>query len=291
MGNCLVTRLNENVSNDNLVKIGNFRIKVKATTIPAGQEQNMQVLILSFDAYDGTTKMTVAKGNGHIGFAQNDITHTELIINGSESVMVWFENVNMEVEVENKYKIRFISGVSLFSSNPIASVNVDDFKFVNTQMDKLSLKGINNIGNIESINAQGISLQNTAIRGDIECLRGKAISGYDANFFLLSNNEGLYGDISALNSINATNIDIQSTGISGDIATFVNSNINSIEARYSKVYGTVEGFAAAMKAVKSTGDVITCMFVGTGVTYQGNPVSSELRITFTDGEPIIEAVV
>lgn len=290
MENCLVTKLKGNVSNDNLVKIGNFRIKVNATTIPAGQELDMQTLTLSFKNGGGTTKMTVAKGNGHIGFAQNDITHTELIINSTERKLVWFENVNMEVEVENKYKILWISGYRLFSSNPIASVNVDDFKFVNAQMERVSLRGVNNIGNIESINAQSISLQNTSIRGDIECLRGKALGEIDG-YFLLSNNKGLYGNISALNSINATNIDIQSTDISGDIATFVNSNINRIEARYSKVYGTVEGFAAAMKAVKSTGDVITCMFVGTGVTYQGNPVSSELRITFTDGEPTIEAVV
>ena len=290
MENCLVTKLNGNVSNDNLVKIGNFRIKVNATTIPAGQEQSMQVLNLAFNNYGGTTKMTVAKGNGHIGFAKDDITHTELIINGSERKLVWFENVDMEVEVENKYKISLITGNSLFSSNPIASVNVDDFEFVNAQMERVSLRGVNNTGNIESINSKVITLQNTSIRGDIECLRGKALGGIDG-YFLLSNNKGLYGNISALNSINATTIDIQSSGISGDIAAFVNSNINRIEARYSKVYGTVEGFAAAMKAVKSTGSVVTCNFIGTSVTYQGNPVGSELRITFTDGEPTIEAVV
>lgn len=290
MGNCLLTKLKENVSNDNLVKIGNFRINVKATTIPAGQEPNMQVLVLAFNNYGGTTKMTVAKGNGHIGFAQDDITHTELIINGTDRKSVWFENVNMEVEVENKYKISRISGNSLFSANPIASVNVDDFKFVNTQIERLSLRGVNNTGNIESINAQAIALQNTSIRGDIECLRGKALTGIEG-YFQLSNNKDLYGEISALNSINARSIDIQSSGISGDISAFVNPNINRIEARYSKVQGTVEGFAAAMKAVKSTGSVVTCNFVGTGVTYQGNPVGSELRITFTNEEPTIEVVV
>ena len=114
---------------------------------------------------------------------------------------------------------------------------------------------------------------------------------------------GSLDDLKKLKNINLSN----TSKISGDISVFENSkslirlytqlikdiygdigilgtcpNITNISLNYTSVGGSIEGFIANQKKINRTNATIEIVNGGNSVTYQGNIISKNVRITFDE---------
>lgn len=274
MGNCLVTQLNGVVSNDNLVKLGSFRFKISKSASPGNYAYTIAI------ANHKAMSLKVVKGNGHIGFTNDDITHDTLEIGANVYKGVYFENEDFEVEVTEKYTIEKVTVPSIYSATNVGC-NLDD---IAETASTVLVNGKKWSGNIEKLtNVSVLSISNSEISGNIEVFRGKAVSGNAEGNLLLFANPMLTGDITALNDANWITLTLEGdSGITGIIDNFVikQQSVN-LNLRDTGVSGTLEGFAAANALVRESGLTLNCNFYGTGITYGGNPIrSTDITITF-----------
>ena len=273
MRNCLKTQLKSSVQNDALIKMGHLVININETE---GSIENSMLFLNTQE-----TVFTV-KGNGHIGFSPSDITHTELTVSQNTPFYIYFENTNFSIDVSSKYTFTRMESGSNYKKNNFGC-NVDDLAYTNTT---LTVGGTMWTGNLASIaHVQQLSLLGTNVHGDIEVLRGKAITvpTASAGTCYLSENTNLYGDISALNSINCPTLRVNNTSISGRLESFLNTNITSLYIDATNISGSIEDFAAAQAQVRESGTLMISALYCSQITYNGKPVDRTLTITFTGG--------
>lgn len=220
MAKCLITKLNGSVDNNELLRMGEMRIKVESAGSPTKDTQGFGVAFI-----EPTTVEIV--GDGY--FTDNTLTENKgksMVVSSLQGVIV---NQATTVAIRNKYKL---TGLNVFipSGNPYGKnkvLNIDDLKY-STSLNSLNLvsaQASGDIANLKSLTALiTLSLGNTKVAGDISNLKNLT-----ALTNLSLNNTQVVGDISNLKNLAAlTNLDLAKTNVSGDIANL--KNLTSLEA-------------------------------------------------------------
>lgn len=220
MAKCLITKLNGSVDNNELLRMGEMRIKVESVGSPTKDTQGFGVAFI-----EPTTVEIV--GNGY--FTDNTLTENKgksMVVSSLQGVIV---NQATTVAIRNKYKL---TGLNVFipSGNPYGKnkvLNIEDLKYSTplTSLNLSTMQASGDIANLKNLTAlTTLSLGNTQVVGDIANLKNLT-----ALTSLSLNNTKVAGDISNLKNLTAlTNLDLAKTNVSGDIANL--KNLTSLEA-------------------------------------------------------------
>ena len=221
MGKCLVTKLKGAVDNQNLLRIGEMRIKFNKVSNPTDTTQCI-IFKVSRD-----TKIEII-GDGYFtdsSLAQNN--GKNLTIRANVSTEVYVSNNDIEFSIPDKYAIANIFVKEQYRGN--ASFDIEGLKF-STSLTNLYLTNMPAYGDIAALKnltaLTNINLDNTQISGDIAALKNLT-----ALTKLTASNTQISGDIAALKNLTAlTKLTASNTQISGDIAALKNltalTNIN-----------------------------------------------------------------
>lgn len=209
MKKCLVTKLNGNIDNNELLKIGEMRIKVESVESPT---RSTQGFMCSFS--EPTTLEIV--GDGY--FTDRTLTTNlgkSIIVSANIAVIV---NKATTISIRGKYSL---SSLNLISDNitPYGSnkvINIDDLKY--------------------SPNLKELVFPTTQVFGDIASLANKARLA-----ILNLGKTKLTGNIEAIKNNTALNmIDLSMTSVTGDIANLKNlTNLTYLNIENTKIDGDV----------------------------------------------------
>lgn len=236
MGKCFVTRLSGSTSNNELLRLGEMRIKLKKITSPSKNTQ-----VFSITAKKDTNLEII--GDGYFtgsNLSENKGKTMTLPANSTQSVFV--SNNNLEISILDKYSISSI-GVNKNTVEPNMSVCIDDFKY-SSLLTYISLLNAEVSGSIDSlINCKGLTLvdlSKSSVYGDIASL--KDISSL-TNISLAGTQ--ISGDISNLKNLTSLNVlSLYNTKVSGDIINLKNlTSLNTLLLDNTNVYGDIGSFA------------------------------------------------
>ena len=210
MTKCLVTKLNGSVDNNELLRIGEMRIKVEGVVSPT---KNTQSFTLSF--IEPTTVEIV--GDGY--FTDSTLTENKGKSINIESYGEIFVNQATTVAIRNKYKLAtigmLVSSGTAYGENKV--MNLDGLKYssalTSLNLSKVQLTG--DIANLKDLTALTIlNLNETNVTGDIANLKGLT-----ALTTLALNRTNVTGDIANLKGLTAlTSLNIFETALRGDIS-------------------------------------------------------------------------
>lgn len=270
MAKCLVTKLNGSVDNNELLRIGEMRIKVESVESPTKDTQGFGI------SFSEPTTVEIV-GDGY--FTDNNLTENKgksMVVSGSQGIIV---SQATTVAIRNKYKLL---GLHVFipSGNPYGEnkvLNIEDLKY-STSLESLNLTRMKASGDIASLNnltsLTNLILRYTQVSGDIANFKNLTnlttldisktdISGDTANLKnltsltnLILNSSKVVGNIANLSSLTSlTALDISNTNISGDTA-----NLNSLTALTSLVINNTQ----------ISGDITNIYFALRGTTKEFN---------------------
>lgn len=209
MGKCFVTRLSGSTSNNELLRLGEMRIKLKKITSPSGNTQ-----VFSVTARKDTNLEII--GDGY--FTGSNLSENKgktMTIQADSTQSVFVSNNNLEIAILDKYSISSI-GINKNTTEQNMSVCIDDFKY--------------------SSLLTYISLVNTVVQGSIDSLKNcKGLTLVDLS------KSSVYGDIASLKDINSlTNVSLVGTQISGDISNLKNlTSLQTLSLYNTKVSGDI----------------------------------------------------
>lgn len=167
MSKCLVIKLNGSVDNNELLRIGEMRIKVESVESPTKDTQGFGVYFT-----EPTTVEIV--GDGY--FTDNTLKENKgksMVVSGSQGVIV---SQATTVAIRNKYKLLNLN-VFIPSGNPYGKnkvLNIDDLKYSNSlsSLNLSSMQASGDIANLKNLVAlTTLDIANTNIRGDIANLK------------------------------------------------------------------------------------------------------------------------
>lgn len=236
MGKCFVTRLSGSTSNNELLRLGEMRIKLKKITSPSKNTQTFSVTAKK------DTNLEII-GDGYFtgsNLSENKGKTMTIPADSTQSIIV--SNNNLEIAILDKYSISSI-GVNKNTAEQNMSVCIDDFKysslltyigFVNTEVS----------GNIDSLkNCKGLTyvdLSKSSVCGDIASLK-------DINSLTSVSLAGtqISGDISNLKKLTSLNtLSLYNTKVSGDISNLKNlTSLNTLLLEGTNVYGDIGSLA------------------------------------------------
>ena len=227
MTKCLVTKLNGSVDNNELLRIGEMRIKVEGVVSPT---KNTQGFTLSF--IEPTTVEIV--GDGY--FTDSTLTENKGKSINIESRGEIFVNQATTVAIRNKYKLAtigmLVTSGTAYGENKV--MNLDGLKYSSalTSLDLSKVQLTGDIANLKDLTAlTSLNLNGTNVTGDIANLKGLT-----ALTSLNISETALRGDISniyfTLNKSKELNIPT-CDNLTGDLASLPN-NILFINNRGGK---------------------------------------------------------
>ena len=243
MGNCLVTKLKGSVANNDILKLGEIRIKLKKVE---SQTAESQVISIS-----GDNSTATIIGDGY--FTDKTLTENKGKTISVSGDMFIKNNSDVEVSIISKYNIKNIlpyykgQQTSHVTDNKI--INIDDLNYTK-KLEALYMNGKETKGDLSSLkslyNLKSIGLTNTSVTGDISYLSelslltelnlsNTLVSGNLSSISNLTNLKQLYiyqlpsstqitGDLSSLKnltSLKAFNL-TSSTQITGDLSSLKN---------------------------------------------------------------------
>ena len=220
MGKCLVTKLNGAVDNSNLLKIGEFRIKIISAPNPSKLTQGMEL------QFTEPTEVSIV-GDGY--FTDENLSANYGKVKTITNERFFISNGNYELSIKNKYKVSLISAinrnVSGNNTGAYKSINIDGLKYSNslTWIDLGTAEGdISAFKNALSL--VFIGLANTNVTGDI-----RAFTNNTALTTLYFSNNNVTGDISAFTNNTALKfLQLSNTNVTGDISAFRNCPLEEI---------------------------------------------------------------
>ena len=223
MSKCFVTRLNEVVNNNSLLKMGELRIIVSKVISPS---KNSQKLVLAATA---DTEIRII-GNGY--FTDENISAnkgTVMSVTASLGNNTFYvSNGDFEISLKKKHVITNIvlgNSLKMEISNLAYCLELKDIELTSTN----STGDISNLINDKKI--RYIGCNNTALSGDISSL-----SGLSNLTSLYANNTALSGDISSLSGLsNLTSLYLSNKIAKGylkDINKFTKLQIMSVDNLY-----------------------------------------------------------
>lgn len=212
MGKCLVTKLNSVVDNDNILRLGEARIKIAVDKTPSNQYINISVssdtdLEIIGDSYFTDSNLSVNLGK------------SKKVKPSDGDVKVYFNNAVAEIGIRNKYNIRDITFVGSSKSMDLAS-------FAYTK----------------SLNA--LNTEYTGMYGDISALKNLSIGQ-----IYLSGSK-IYGDIASLKkmtSLSRININ-DAPDVCGDLSNLSGlTNLTWLYFNHSGLTGSIDSLRALTK--------------------------------------------
>ena len=257
MAKCLVTKLNGSVDNNELLRIGEMRIKVESVESPTKDTQGFGVSFV-----EPTTVEIV--GNGY--FTDKTLTENKgksIVVSSSQGVIV---SQATTVAIRNKYKLLNLN-VFIPSGNPYGKnkvLNIDDLKY-STSLISLNLSTMQSSGDIANLKnltaLTSLSLSDTQVVGDIANLKNLT-----ALTSLSLGNTQVVGDIANLKNLTAfANLDLSRTNVSGDIVNLKNlTALATLKLPMTQVSGDIanlknltalKSLALSNKQVPLTGDI------------------------------------
>lgn len=260
MNDCLVTRLKGVCDNDNLLKYNEIRIHIKTVTnqqmrfIAAGGS-NAKVTIIP-DA-DSTMHFTDSGYSEDLG--------TEITVAASQDV--YFTSGSAVFSIMGKYDFFDVAFRGAYNAGNVIKANVPDFAYSRKLMrlmvgnsgstgELFDLSEFNDIAAIDFSNCSKVT-------GDISLL----VTPAQSFSYIIVSGSGVTGNIVSLGpDIHLTTLGIKNTAIKGTLESFCTAQISN---------GRTSG---------------TLSFDGTGssVTYNNNPIKSQLTITFNNGNYTVE---
>lgn len=227
MGKCLVTKLNAVVDNDNILRLGEARIKIAVDKTPSNQYLSISVsrdtdLEIIGDSYFTDSSLSVNLGK------------SKKVKPSDGMLKVYFNNAVAEIGIRNKYNIRDITFVGKSKSMDLAS-------FAYTK----SLNTVNS--------------EYTGMYGDISVLKNLSISQ-----IYLSGNK-IYGDIASLkNTTSLTRININDAkDVYGDLSNLSGlTNLTWLYFNHSGLTGSIDSLKALTKLTSVNLENTNAQFTG-----------------------------
>lgn len=258
MNKCLVTKLNGTVDNDSLMRIGEFRIKMKKVSAPTKDSQLIKIGVTSDtelrivgDGYFTDSTLTQNKGK-KITISRNDEVSNE----------VYVSNGDIELAVMNKYNLVEIS-MPKSQYNKDRAFDLDALKY-STHLKSLDARNSKVFGNLNSLSNctrfSSIVLADTLVTGNISVFADKNMGVVNLA------TTAVVGDISNLkNSSDLSLLHVSNTAISGDISILGNKNIlRYLSIANSGLYGDISAFRnkpnlkeLGLNKLNCTGDLAT----------------------------------
>ena len=274
MAKCLVTKLKGSVDNNELLRIGEMRIKVESVDSQTKDTQGFGV------AFTEPTTVEIV-GDGY--FTDNNLTENKgksMVVPSLQGVIV---SQATTVAIRNKYKLlqlnAFIPSGSPYGKNKV--LNIDDLKY-STSLSSLNLTNMQASGDIASLKSltslSTLVLRFTQVSGDISNLQNLTaltsldvsstnISGDIANLknltaltSLILSATKVEGDIANLKNLTAlTNLDIARTNISGDIANLQNlTALNKLYINNTQLSGDITNIYFVLRGTTKEFNVAYC---------------------------------
>lgn len=257
MGKCFVTRLSGSTSNNELLRLGEMRIKLKKITSPSENTQTFSVTAKK------DTNLEII-GDGYFtgsNLSENKGKTMTIPADSTQSIIV--SNNNLEIAILDKYSITSI-GINKNTAEQNMSVCIDDFKY-SSLLTYIGFVKTEVSGNIDSLkNCKGLTyvdLSKSSVCGDIASLK-------DINSLTSVSLAGtqISGDISNLKKLTSLNtLSLYNTKVSGDISNLKNlTSLNTLLLDNTNVYGDIGSLAGCtslnmIKAYNSatplTGDI------------------------------------
>lgn len=257
MGKCFVTRLSGSASNNELLRLGEMRIKLKKITSPSEKTQVFSITVKK------DTNLEII-GDGY--FTDSNLSKNKgkvMTIPADSTQSVFVSNNNLEISILDKYSISSI-GVNKNTVEQNMSVCIDDFKY-SSLLTYISLLNTEVSGSIDSlINCKGLTLvdlSKSSVYGDIASLKDiNSLTNVSLAVTQIS------GDISNLKNLTSLKtLSLYNTKVSGDISNLKNlTSLNTLLLDNTNVYGDIGSLAGCtslniIKAYNSatplTGDI------------------------------------
>lgn len=251
--NCLVTKLNAEVQNNNLLKMGEVKIGISATSSP-DIYINPASSIITVKTSDGLAHIKKNAGDSYA--SSLSFSHTSSIWNNH----IICEQGNYSLIIDNKYSIEetYFEQVIL---------NIDDFAYSSIkflQIANCDIEGSKfNKDTVETLN---ISISNGTF--DVANIANASV------LKSIKFGKGVYGNLSVLdtiNSLNSSTIDLSSSSLEGDI-TYLNkvSNIQNIAIRIGDGSTHTETITGDLSSMSNTLKLINAQAKITNFTWLGS---------------------
>ena len=236
MGKCLITKLNGSVNNNELLRIGEMRMRIAKVENPTDATQGFGIYI---------NKPVVLKivDNGYFTDKTLTANKGKTITLNVGSNGVWVSNDNIEIAILDKYSITALS--VLYPNQTSADYglnkyfNLSDLKY-STALASLSAYNTQVTGdivNLKNLTAlTSLSFSNSQVTGDIANLKGLTALTY-----LSAYNTQVTGDIANLKGLTAlTSLGLSNTKVTGDIANLKGlTALTSLGLSNTKVTGDI----------------------------------------------------
>ena len=247
MNKCLITKLNGIVNNENLLKIGEFRIKIDKVQTPSTSNRSLAIGV------NIPTNIRII-GSGY--FTDENLSADKgksLLLNPKSLNYIYVSNDDITISIENKYNL------TRFNCNAVQNpwdvgmnhanihINIEDFKY-STALTGLGLSSTSVSGDIAAVKnltaLTGLILSSTSVSGDIA-----AVKNLTALTSLALSSTSVSGDIAAVKNLTAlTGLALSSTSVSGDIAAVKNlTALTSLNTRFSNVNGDISNINSLSK--------------------------------------------
>lgn len=242
MGKCLITRLNESVNNDNLLKIGEFSISLNEIASPSESSQKIQV------AFTGNSEVRNVNGNFTDSTLSNNTGKNISITNGNLHD-IYVKNVSSLICFGNKYGLRQL----IIPDNTGVTIDISELKYCSIldtlMLGKATLQNSADIASITKLNVlryYGSSVLDTKYIKNLSLVEfnafnGSAVTGDVANIprtikWLSLDYTKVYGEFIPSNypSLRSVNGVFRGNSVYGDISKIGNENFLTMSGNNSK---------------------------------------------------------
>lgn len=212
MNKTLITKLNGVVNNDNILKLGEMRIRIAKVANPTDATQGFSITVnkpvtakIIGDGYFTNKSLSVNLGN------------TMNLNTGSNGI--WVSNDDVKISIIGKYSITEFTSSYPGQSSSVYGENIgldlSSFKY-STFLTGLDIHDSQVSGNIEDLKdltaMSYLGLYNTQVSGDIKVLKNLT----NLTFLGLHNTQ-VSGDIGYLKNLALSTLSLSNTQVSGDI--------------------------------------------------------------------------
>ena len=274
MNKCLVTKLSGSTSNNELLRLGEMRIKLKKIISPSEKSQELSIAVKK------DTNLEII-GDGYFtdrGLSENRGKKVSIVAGSPQSIFV--SNNNLEIAILDKYSILSI-GINKNTGEQNMSICIDDLKYSNllTYIGLLNTEVSGSIGSLKDCkNLTYIDLLKSSVYGDIASLKDiKSFTNINLSVTQTS------GDISNLkNMTSLKSLSLYSTNVSGDISNLKNmTSLTTLYLGNTNVYGDI-GSLAGCKALNIINvSNLTTPLTGEINAFQNIPNLKEVNLKYS----------
>ena len=215
MTKCLVTKLNGSISNQEILKLGEVRIKIHRVANPRGSTQKLYVL------FNQDTKLEII-GDGYFTDVNLSLNKGKtLVVKGNIDADVYVSNGDFILSISNKYALKTLSDIG---TNKDVEINFLKYSTALTNLSLNNSKVSGDIADLKNLTAlTTLNLYNTLVSGDIAGLKNLTAL---TTLSLCNFATNIIGDIGSLHSLESLKtISLQSSQLSGDLANLPTSCI------------------------------------------------------------------